>query len=86
MQNLIVFQTVTNSDQESVPERQKKLKNKKNLIHADQLPFDKLKFSLWKLRHQSRRRKEEDAELNSLSNCHNFRWRICVSTARETEK
>ena len=44
MQNLIVFQTVTNSDQESVSEPQKKLRNKKNLIHADQFPFHKIKI------------------------------------------
>ena len=44
MRNLIVFQTVTNSDQEFVSEPQKKLRNKKNLIHADQLPFDKIKI------------------------------------------
>ena len=35
MQNLIVFQTVRNSDGEFFSERQKKLKNKENFILAD---------------------------------------------------
>ena len=35
MQNLIVFQTVTNSDGEFRSERRKKLKNKENFILAD---------------------------------------------------
>ena len=49
-------------------------------------PFIKLRFFLSKIDFQSRRRKEADAEFNSLSNCHKFRWRILVRTAEETEK
>ena len=48
--------------------------------------FKKLKFFLSIVRPQRRRRKGVNAELNSLSNCDKFRWRICVSTAQETEK
>ena len=48
--------------------------------------FIKLKFFLWKIRAEGRRRKAGDAELNSLSNCHKFRWRVGVWTAEETEK
>ena len=48
MQNLIVFQTVTNSDGEFWSERQKKLKNKENFIHADKLTFHKIKIFLMK--------------------------------------
>ena len=48
--------------------------------------FAKLKCFLWKIRADSRGRKVGDAELNSLSNCHKFRLRICVSTAQETGK
>ena len=44
MRNLIVFQTVTNSDKESLSEPHKKLKNKENLISADQFPFYKIKI------------------------------------------
>ena len=40
MQNLILFQTVTNWVREFVSERQKKLKNKENLIHADSFSFE----------------------------------------------
>ena len=35
MQNLIFFETVTDSDGEFRSERRQKLKNKENLIHAD---------------------------------------------------
>ena len=44
MQNLILFQTVTNSDREYGSKRQKKLKNKENLIHADEFTFQKMKI------------------------------------------
>ena len=46
MQNLIVFQTVTNSDGEFWSERQKKLKNKENFIHGDKFTFHKIKIFL----------------------------------------
>ena len=49
-------------------------------------PFRKLKFFLPKVSPQSRRRQGGHAEFNSLLNCEKFRWRICVSTAEETEK
>ena len=39
MPNSILFQTVTNSDRKFRCERQKKLKNEENLIHADELTF-----------------------------------------------
>ena len=39
MQNLILFQTVTNWDWELGSGRQKKMKNKGNLIHADEFSF-----------------------------------------------
>ena len=48
MQNLFLFQTVTNSDREFWSERQKKLKNQKNFILADQFSFDKIKIFLMK--------------------------------------
>ena len=48
MQNLIVFQTVLNSDGEFGFEWQKKLKNKTNLIHADEFAFHKIKIFLMK--------------------------------------
>ena len=43
MQNLIVFQTVTNSDGEFGSERHNRLKNKENLIDAEEFSFDKIK-------------------------------------------
>ena len=46
----------------------------------------KWKLFLSKVRRQSRRREGADAEFNSLSNCHKFRWKIWVPTAQETEK
>ena len=49
-------------------------------------PFIKLELFLSKVRSQSGRSKGEDAELNSLSNCHKLRWRVWVWTAEETEK
>ena len=48
MQNLILFRTVTNSDGEFRSERQKKLKNKENLIHADEFSFHKIKIVFMK--------------------------------------
>ena len=48
MQNLIVFQTVPNSDEEFGFEWRKKLKNKENLIHADKFTFHKIKIFLMK--------------------------------------
>ena len=44
MQNLILFQTVTNSDRALVSEPHEKLKNKENLIDADEFNFDKMKI------------------------------------------
>ena len=49
-------------------------------------PHIKWKFFLWKIRPQSGRRKGRDAELNSFSNCHKFRSKVCVSVAQETGK
>ena len=72
MQNLIVFETVTNSDGKFWSERQKKLKSKANFIRADEFTFHKIKVFLMKnspfikLRHRSRRRKGGDAEFNCL--------------------
>ena len=146
MQNLILFQTVTNSDREFGSQTQKKLKKKENSFSADELPFDKMKIFLkknsfwkwkrkwrrwriefsfklsqiqmenlglkgrrnWKIRKvsflqtncpliklkfflrkigpHSGRRKGGNAELNSLSNCHKFRWRIWFWNEEETEK
>ena len=48
MQYLIVFQSVTYSDGEFGSERQKKLKNKENLIHIDDFTFRKIKIFLMK--------------------------------------
>ena len=48
MQNLIVFQTVTNSDGKFWSERQKKLKSKANLTHAHEFAFHKIKIFLMK--------------------------------------
>ena len=48
MQNLIVFETVTNSDGEFWSERQKKLKSKANFIRADEFTFHKIKVFLMK--------------------------------------
>ena len=48
MQNLIVFETVTNSDGEFGSERRKKLKNKENFIVAGEFTFHKIKIFLKK--------------------------------------
>ena len=48
MQNLILFQTVANSDREFDSQPQKKLKNKENLLHADEFTFHKIKIFLIK--------------------------------------
>ena len=76
MQNLILFQTVINWDREYWSQPHKKLKNKENLIHADEFSFQKMKIFLSKVRPQSRRGQGADAKFNSLSNCQKFRWRI----------
>ena len=44
MQNLILFQTVTTSDGEFVSQPHEKLKNKKNLIPADEFTYQKIKI------------------------------------------
>ena len=44
MQNLILFQTVTNSDGEFGSQPHKKLKNKENFIRADEFTFHKIKI------------------------------------------
>ena len=43
MHNLILFQTVTNSDGEFVSQPHKKLKNKENFIREHKFNFDKIK-------------------------------------------
>ena len=48
MHDGILFQTVKNSDGEFASERQKKLKNKENLIRADVFSFEKMKIFLIK--------------------------------------
>ena len=48
MQNLILFQTVTNWDRQFGSQPQKKLKNKENFIHADEFSFEKMKIFLIK--------------------------------------
>ena len=48
MQNWILFQTVTNSAGEFGSQPHKKLKNKENLIHADEFSFEKMKIFLIK--------------------------------------
>ena len=48
MQNLILFQTVKNSNAEFEFQWQKKLKNKNNFVHADQFSFEKNKMFLIK--------------------------------------
>ena len=48
MQNLIVFQTVTNSDGEFGSEWQKKLKDKENFIVVDEFTVHKIKIFLMK--------------------------------------
>ena len=49
MQNWILFQTVTNSDREFVSQPHKKLKNKENLIDADEFSFEEMKIFLLKI-------------------------------------
>ena len=44
MQNLILFQTVTNSGGEFVSQLQKKLKNKEDFIFEDEFSFHKIKI------------------------------------------
>ena len=44
MHNLILFETVTNSDGEFGSERQKQLKNKENFIREDEFSFEKMKI------------------------------------------
>ena len=46
MQNLILFQTITNSDGEFVSQPHKKMKNKENFIHADEFSIHKIKIVL----------------------------------------
>ena len=48
MQNLILFQTVWNSDPEFGSQLHKKMKNKENFIRADEFSFDKFKIFLMK--------------------------------------
>ena len=48
MQIWFLFQTFTNRDGEFVSERQQKLKNNENLIHADEFSFHKMKIFLIK--------------------------------------
>ena len=48
MQNWILYQTVINSDGEFRSEWQKKLKNKKKFIRADEFTFHKIKIFLIK--------------------------------------
>ena len=80
MQNLIVFQTVLNSDGEFGFEWQKKLKSKANFILGHEFTFHKIKVFLMKNSASVKveEEMEQDAEYNSLSNCHRFRWRIWV--------
>ena len=44
MQNWILFETITNWDRELGSGRQKKMKNKGNLIHADEFSFNIIKI------------------------------------------
>ena len=46
MQNLILFQTVTNSDGEFATQLHKILKNKENFIRANEFTFHKIKIFL----------------------------------------
>ena len=48
IQNWILFQTVTNLNAEFECERRKKLKNRENLIHAEEFSLDKIKIFLMK--------------------------------------
>ena len=48
MQNLILFQTVTNSGGEFVSQTQKKLKNKEDFIFVDEFRFHTIKILLLK--------------------------------------
>ena len=48
MQNLILFQTVTNSGKKFVSQRQKKLKNKEDIIFAHEFNFQEIKIFLIK--------------------------------------
>ena len=48
MQNLIHFQTATNSDGEFVSQPHKKQKNKEHLIHAEKFSVEKMKIFLIK--------------------------------------
>ena len=48
MQNLILFHTDANSDGEFMSQAHQKLKNKENLIRADEMSFEKIKIFLMK--------------------------------------
>ena len=48
MQNWILFQTVTNSDEKFGSQPRPKLKNQENFIHADEFSFHKIKIFLMK--------------------------------------
>ena len=48
MQNLLLFQIVTNSDGEFVSQPHPKLKNKENFIRADEFSFHKIKIYIMK--------------------------------------
>ena len=85
MQNLILFQTVSNSDGEFGSELQKKLKNKKNLIRADKFSFHKIKFSYEKLVIRVKEEKEKMQNLIFFQTVINSDGKF-VSTAQETEK
>ena len=48
MQNLILFQNVTNWDREFVSQPHKRLKKKENWIDGDEFSFEKMKIFLIK--------------------------------------
>ena len=71
MYNLIVFETVPGSNREFLSER---VKNKENFTGAvERSSWEDFNFSYWKIRPHAWRRKVEDVEFNSLSNCHRFK-------------
>ena len=62
MQNLIHFQTVTNSDGEFVCQPHEKLKNKKNLIPADKFADQKIKIFRTKNSSREQNKKKEEMQ------------------------
>ena len=86
MLNLILIQTDTDSNRDSVFELKQKWQKRKISFVRKNSAFRKLKPFRWKIRPESRKRKRGDAESKFLSNYHISTWRKWVWTTQETEK